>query len=291
MPAALHRRQPTETRAGQRASGQDQPVAVHRARPEAVRPGRIAQADLHPVLRRGLVAQLAEPPGGAGATAAGVHHQIGIDLFGLALGVGHPRAGDPPSFPRGQQAGHGVAIEHADIRQPEDALAHVALQERPAREQRGQAGVALLELMAGEDPLRVGEHITAHRPRGGHFGGEAGEQPVEYLSAPGVQAMQMTAMRHPLALLPGWWQRIPLDHRYLLVHLGQDPRGQQPGQARAENDRVIRGLAHPRSLPSRYAPCGARLPEGVSNLSSFEPPAQLGACCSDNRIKTRRRPK
>jgi hypothetical protein len=98
-----------------------------------------------------------------------------------------------------------------------------------------------------------------------------------------VQAVQMTAMRHPLALLPGRWQRIPLDHRYLLVDLGQDPRGQQPSQARAENDRVIRGLAHPRSLPSRYAPCGARLSAGVSNLSRFEPPAQLGACCSDNR--------
>ena len=115
--------------------------------------------------------------------------------------------------------------------------------------------------MAGQYPLRVGQHITAHRPGSGHFGGEAGEQPVEYLSAPGVQAMQMTAMRHPLALLPGWWQRIPLDHRYLLVDLGQDPPGQQPGQARAENDRVIRGLAHPRSLPAgmlRAAPAYLR---------------------------------
>jgi hypothetical protein len=144
VPAALNRRQPSETWAGQRASGQDQAVAVHRARPEAVRPRRIAEADLHPVLRRDPVAQLAEPPGGAGATAAGVHHQIGINHFGLALGVAHPRAGDPPFFPRCEQAGHGVAIEHADIGQPEDALAHIALQERPAREQRGQAGVALL---------------------------------------------------------------------------------------------------------------------------------------------------
>src|ERR1035438_263407 len=143
--------------------------------------------------------------------------------------------------------------------------------------------------MAGELPPRVGEHITAHGPCGGQFGGEVGEQLVEYLSAPGVQAMQMTAVRHPLALLPDWRQCIPLDHRYLLVELRQNPRGQQPGQARAENDRVIRGLAHPKSLLSRQAPCGARLLEGASNLSSFEPPAQLGACCSDNR-KTRRHP-
>src|SRR5580700_2868912 len=107
--------------------------------------------------------------------------------------------------------------------------------------------------MAGELPPRVGEHIAAHGPGRGEFGGEVGEQLVEYLSAPGVQAMQMTAVRHPLALLPGWWQRIPLDHRYLLAELRQNPRGQQPGQARAENDRVITDRAHPRSLLSRHA--------------------------------------
>src|SRR5271170_697182 len=133
--------------------------------------------------------------------------------------------------------------------------------------------------MARELPPPVGEHITAHGPRGGQFGGEAGEQLVEYLSAPGVQAMQMTAVRHSLAMLPGWWQCIPLDNRYLLVELRQNPRGQQPGQARAENDRVIRGLPHPKSLLSRPARCGARLSEGASNLPSSEPPAQLGGCC------------
>src|ERR1700683_1740288 len=104
--------------------------------------------------------------------------------------------------------------------------------------------------MARELPPPVGEHITAHGPRGGQFGGEGGEQLVEYLSAPGVQAMQMPAVRYSLALLPGWWQCIPLDHRYLRAELGQNPRGQQPGQARAAHDRVITGLAHPKSLPA-----------------------------------------
>src|SRR5580693_277374 len=98
--------------------------------------------------------------------------------------------------------------------------------------------------MAGELPPRVGEHITADGPCGGQFGGEAGEQLIEYLSAPGVQAMQMTAMRHPLALLPGWWQRIPLDHRYLLAELRQNPRGQQPGpSSRRERSRDHRSRA------------------------------------------------
>jgi hypothetical protein len=69
--------------------------------------------------------------------------------------------------------------------------------------------------------------------------------------------MQMTAVRHSLALLPGSWQCIPLGNRYLLAELRQNPRGQQPGQARAENDRVIRGLVHPKSLLSRQAPCAA----------------------------------
>src|SRR5580704_5409500 len=103
--------------------------------------------------------------------------------------------------------------------------------------------------MAGELPPRVGEHITADGPCGGQVGGEAGEQLIGYLSAPGVQAMQMTAVRHPLALLPCWWQRIPLDHRYLLAELRQNPRGQQPGKTRAENDHVIIALVHRQITP------------------------------------------
>ena len=132
--------------------------------------------------------------------------------------------------------------------------------------------------MAGQLPPPVGEHITAHGPRGGQFGGEAGEQLIDYLPAPGVQAMQMTAVRHPLAVLPGWWQRIPLNNRYLLEELRQNSRGQQPGQARAENDRVITGPGHPESLLSQPAPCGVRLLECASNVPSSEPAAPLHAC-------------
>jgi hypothetical protein len=180
-----------------------------------------------------------------------------------------------------------VAIEHADIRQPEDALAHVALQERPAREQRGKAGVALLELMTGELPPRVGEHITAHRPCCGQLGGEAGEQLVEYLSAPAMQAMHMTAVRHALALLPGWWQRIPLDNRYLLAELRQNPRGQQHGKTRAENDHVITALVHRQITP--WPASSVRRPPVRMRIQSAQlrTPAQLGACCSDNLVRTR----
>src|SRR5580693_6256754 len=102
--------------------------------------------------------------------------------------------------------------------------------------------------MAGQLPLPVGEHITAHGPCGGQFGGEAGEQLVDYLPASGVQAMQMTAVRHPLAMLPGWWQRIALDNRYLPAELRQNPCGQQTGHAGAENDCVITGSGHTESL-------------------------------------------
>src|SRR5579859_2097605 len=132
--------------------------------------------------------------------------------------------------------------------------------------------------MAGQLPLPVGEHITAHGPCGGQFGGEAGEQFVDYLPAPGVQAMQMTAVRHPLAMLPGWWQRVPLDNRYLLAELRQNSCGQQTGHARAENDRVITGPGHTESLLSRPAPRGVPLLECASNVPSSEPAAPLRAC-------------
>ena len=94
-------------------------------------------------LRKVAAQKLAHEKPGQTLDATALVHEAYLRL--VAGGKdGHPRAGDPASCPRCHQAGHGVAIEHADIRQSEDALAHVALQERPAREQRGQAGVALL---------------------------------------------------------------------------------------------------------------------------------------------------
>src|SRR5579862_3889651 len=88
----------------------------------------------------------------------------------------------------------------------------------------------------------------------------------------------MTAVRHPLAMLPGWWQRIPLDNRHLPAELRQNPCGQQTGHARAENDRVITGSGHTESLLSRQAPCRVRLLECASNVPSPEPAAPLHAC-------------
>ena len=50
-------------------------------------------------------------------------------------------------------------------------------------------------------------------------------------------------------------------------------------------EKLCQQCRSPRGKPLRRA----RLLEDASNLSSFEPPAQLGACCSDNR-ETRQRP-
>ena len=48
-----------------RAGGEDQLIAAHGAGPQPVGPGGIPQADLDPLLLRGLVAELGQPYGGA----------------------------------------------------------------------------------------------------------------------------------------------------------------------------------------------------------------------------------
>jgi hypothetical protein len=82
--------------------------------------------------------------------------------------------------------------------------------------------------------------LHVHRdgaPRGQVVGG-AGQEFLDGPQAAGEQAVQVRVLRHALAVRGAGRQRVPVDERDGLDVLDQRPRGQQPGDARAEHDRV-----------------------------------------------------
>ena len=72
-----------------------------------------------------------------------------------------------------------AAIDQRDARQLPDAAAHVALDERPARESRAGARRCAGQLMAADHEAHLLERRAGRRPGGGQLGAEARQQRVE----------------------------------------------------------------------------------------------------------------
>ena len=65
----------------------DHHIASQGVAPHPVDPRRVAQPDLHPLFGRPGVAKRVQPHRHAGATAGGIHHEVGHqDLLGAAVG-------------------------------------------------------------------------------------------------------------------------------------------------------------------------------------------------------------
>jgi hypothetical protein len=55
-----------------------------------------------------------------------------------------------------------------------------------------------------------------------------------------LHAVDLAILRHGPALLgDAKGQRVAIEHRHALVEVRQDPRGQQPGHARSDDQRVL----------------------------------------------------
>jgi len=78
---------------------------------------------------------------------------------------------------------------------------------------------------------------------------DAGEQSRQLLRATTPQHVEVAALRNSAALVSGFRQLVPFDHRHRAVKLAEHPSGEQPAHPRTADDSLLSQFAH--RLPPR----------------------------------------
>jgi hypothetical protein len=220
--------------------------AVRTRRIATVGPRRVGQPDVHLLDRRGRVAESREPLRAAGAAAAGVHHEVGVQ--NRLAGVQHAEPGDPVAGRRGREAGRVAPVEDVDVRDRPDPGADPGLQQRAAHPQSEEAGMRLAQLPAAVHPPELLLHVEGGRPETDQFVGEPREQLLQRLAATGQEAVRVPALRHAAAGFGVVLEVVALNDGDRRERLAQHPRGHQAGHARAHDDGAVGVPGHQRSL-------------------------------------------
>jgi hypothetical protein len=108
-----------------------------------------------------------------------------------------PNPGDATLTDVGYQANHVAVLEETHGRQRPHPLPDLALQKRPAGGQPGQADVGPAQPLTRQLPPDGAQRVPDLGTGLPDLFGESGEELVEHLPAPGVQAMEVKALRHP----------------------------------------------------------------------------------------------
>ena len=224
--------------------GADDPAQLARQAPVVSRD--IDQVHPQPRLRWLRVAEVGQPGRSPRPPPSGVHHQVGRHDVGGALAC--PRDVTRPV--RGSQADPGdplllddKAVHRARggdlyVRQLLDPGPDHALESSPGHPDPAKAGGRVTGEVPVQVPVDVREHIPVHPARREHLAAEAGQQLVERVHPPRVQAVGLPALRHPR---PGRWRvrkRVPVVNSDLGEHLAQDACGQQSCDPGAHHNRV-----------------------------------------------------
>jgi hypothetical protein len=161
-----------------------------------------------------------------------------------------------------QPDGRGVANTH--VGEGEDPGSYAILEERPRAQHPAQPERGLPLAVPGEDGADLAGGVQADRSVVDEGLGEPGEQLVENLQSARVQDVDVASLRNAAARAGQADDRIPVDQGDSVVVLGEYPRGQQAGDARAQDEGVgrlrSRGVVHglpPEVLPGERAPAGA----------------------------------
>ena len=148
-----------------------------------------------------------------------------------------------PSRARGQ-AERVAAIDQRDCGQLTHAAAHMALDERPAGEDRAGARRCAGQLMAADHEPHLLERRAGWRPGGGQLGAEARQQRVQARLPMRQQRVGVAALRHRPAALKAGRQGVAIHDGHPLVGLRERPGGQQPGHAAADHHGVLTDPSH-----------------------------------------------
>ena len=220
-------------RADGRAGG---PVRV-----AAVGAGGVGEADLHLLDLRCRVAERLEPLRATAPPAAGIDHQVRVEDLVRAAVVRPPQdaeAGHAAAVGgRGQPRGV-ATVEEGHVRQRQHPRPHARLEQRPADAQPDKPRVRPVHLPAAVDPAELRLEVDAAGAEADELLGEAREEVLEDLAAPGEQAVGVPALRYPAPRARGVVQDVTLDDRDAVEDLAEHARGHQPTHAGSDDDGV-----------------------------------------------------
>ena len=204
-------------------------------------PARVGDADLEPLLRGRPKPSALEPRRDAAGAPRCRHDEVRRErLLRAAVDTAQdPHAGDVRAVAAGREADGVAAVDQRDVRQRADAAPDVALDERPAGEDRAGAGGGASELVAAQHDAHLVQDVAGRRPARDQLVVEAGQQPVHARLPEREQRVRVAALRHRPAAAQARRQLVVVDHRDALVSVGERARREQPGDAAAEHHRVF----------------------------------------------------
>ena len=232
---------------------------VARTAPEPT--GGVADVAADALLLGRLEPPALQPLRGPRGAARGVYDEVRLQPPRAARSVhaGHDQAGHPLSvLAEGQVEDRAAVVEH-DARRLGHAASDGPLEEHPADRDRGEpAG-------AGGVPRRA--HVVLHRllgvarrrPGRDEVGGEPREELLHRLAAAGQQPVGVPDLRHAPSGHRSVGQLVAVEDDDLAVRLAQGSRGQQAGDARADDQGAVDGSGH-----------GSLLTDGVCGGSGYE---------------------
>jgi hypothetical protein len=226
----------------------DELLAAQGAGAQAKLSGGVPQLDREPLFRRLVVAHGRKPGRRPAAAPGRVQDQVGVDGLLGAAGVApqYPHPGDAVSGRGGDQPEDLAPVDDLDRGQRPDPGANVTFQVGPAGlADEGVRGAALeAEKMTGrgEAELReVPDHRCAARDE---VVEQSGEELVEDLRPSGEQHMGVSALGYTPSMLGRGGERVAFHDGDPLVRVGQHPGGEEPGDARPKDHRVVTDLPH-----------------------------------------------
>ena len=189
--------------------------------------------------------ELGQPVRRPGATTGGVNDEVGPQqLLPARLHLSDAHAVDDTLTAKGLQAGGLVALEDGHVGQLPEPPPHDGLEHRPARRQHLPAQGPPVQPPERRQQGHLRGHTHRNGPRRRQVGAVAGKEPVDDLTAPVEQRVDLPPLRHALAVLGALGQGVTLDQRHPVDVSGEHPGGEQPRDASADDDTVRARVCH-----------------------------------------------
>ncbi|MBK6664301.1 MAG: hypothetical protein IPG47_16615 [Thermoflexaceae bacterium] len=191
---------------------------------------------IHAFLERRLEAPLLQPLGRLRPAPGAIDHQVRGQRLRRPLDA---NAGDAAGGGVVHRRLDGNAIADREVGERAHAVAHRAFEQRPAGDHAGEVAVRPRHVAATETPDDVGHDVAAKAAARHDLVGQAGEVLLQHAGSADEEAVCVPPLRDALAVLRFHRQRVAFDDGDAREVAREDARSEQPGHARAHDDRVF----------------------------------------------------